>query len=74
MHQEAIADAKGSAIDPDTVCIGCGQDSNPETLEICNTCEKGFHTACFGMPTVPDADTWHSLDCNSLQQLEALKA
>lgn len=71
MQQAAIADPQDSGIDPDTACISCGQDSTPETMVICDSCEQGFHTACFGMPAVPDASPWHCVGCSSLQQLAA---
>ena len=69
MQQAANAGPQCSAIDPDTICIGCGLDNSPETMVICDACEQGFHTACFGLPAVPDADTWHCKGCTGLQQL-----
>jgi len=53
----------------DNVCIGCGRDNSLETMVICDACEQGFHTACFGMVAVPNADTWHCTGCSVLQQL-----
>ena len=38
-------------------------------MVICDCCEQGFHTACFGMAAVPDADPWHCPGCKALQQL-----
>lgn len=55
-----------SAIDPDTVCVGCGQDSSPDTVVICDSCEQGFQLACFGMPQVPDTATWVCLGCSNI--------
>mgnify|MGYP001807501566 CR=1 FL=1 len=40
-------------------------------MVICDCCEQGFHTACFGMPAVPDADTWQCTGCSVLQGLAA---
>jgi len=59
----------GSAIDPDTTCIGCGLGSSPDTMVICDCYEQGFHTSCFGMPAVPASDTWQCTGCRVLQQL-----
>jgi len=62
MQQAVTAGPQGDAIDPDAVCIGCGMDSSPDTMVICDSCLQGFHTACFGMlaaSTVPDADSVH---------------
>lgn len=70
MQQAASSDPQeGSGIDPDTACIGCGLDSSPATMVICDCCEQGFHTACFGMAAVPDADSWHCPGCSVLQGL-----
>jgi len=69
MQEAAISGPQGSAIDPDTVCIGCGMDSSPDTMVICDSCEQGLHTACFGMLAVPDTDPWYCRGCTVLQQL-----
>lgn len=70
MQQAATSDPQeGSAIDPDTVCVGCGLDSSPATMVICDCCEQGFHAACFGMAAVPHADSWHCTGCSMLQGL-----
>jgi hypothetical protein len=68
--QQADSQPQDSGIDPDTACIGCGQDSSPETMLICDSCEQGFHLSCFGLSHVPETETWHCLGCSSLQQLQ----
>jgi hypothetical protein len=54
MQQTTRSGTQGSAIDPDTVYMGCGLDSSPETMVICDCCKQRFHTACFGLQAVPD--------------------
>jgi hypothetical protein len=68
--QQADSWPEGNAIDPDTVCISCGQDSSPDTMVICDGCNQGFHLACFGMSHVPETETWHCPGCSTLQQLQ----
>ena len=69
MQQAAHSGPQGSAIDPDTACIGCGFDSSPATMVIYDCCEQGFHTACFAMAAVPHADSWYCRGCSVLQGL-----
>jgi len=37
MQQAVTAGPQGDAIDPDAVCIGCGMDSSPDTIVICDS-------------------------------------
>lgn len=56
-------------IDPNTACVACGRQDNPETMLICDSCHQGFHLACFGLATIPEEEEWY---CQGCQQLESL--
>lgn len=68
MAQQALSGCSSSAIDPDTVCVGCGHGEPEDSMLICDGCLGGFHLGCFGMSEVPEGDRWDCPGCSCLQQ------
>jgi hypothetical protein len=64
-----MSEAAGPGIDPETACIACGLQSSLETMLICDTCQQGFHLACFGLPSIPEDDEWICQGCEQLGML-----
>lgn len=65
---EPMQQSEEGSIDGAVICVACGTDTSPEQLVIRDSCDFGFHTACFGLPAVPEGD-WHCQGCTALQQL-----
>lgn len=60
----------GPAIDPNTACIACGSEEQPETMLICDSCQQGFHLGCFGLAVIPEEDQWVCAGCTVLHNLQ----
>jgi len=59
----------GDPIHPETACLACGSQEEPETMVICEACSQGFHLGCFGLPAIPKDDEWQCQGCIELQRL-----
>ena len=46
----------------DTVCLLCGSGENENVLLLCDGCDKGLHTYCMNLPTVP-VGAWYCPGC-----------
>lgn len=59
----------GDAINPETACLACSSQDSPEAMVICDSCSKGFHLSCSGLPAIPEDDEWQCQGCLELQRL-----
>lgn len=39
-------------------CQVCASPENEETMLLCDTCDKGFHTNCIGLIHIPNLEEW----------------
>ena len=52
----------GEVEEDDTSCLVCGKTDGEADFLLCDSCPKGGHYRCLGLPRVPDGD-WHCEAC-----------
>lgn len=62
----------------DVSCEVCGSDLDEELMLLCDECDRGFHTTCINLHSLPECELWFCDSCISLQpysvQKEVLQA
>lgn len=54
----------GPSVDPDLPCTVCGDPSDWQRMLLCSKCNKGFHTYCVNLLSIPE-DDWYCAVCTS---------
>ena len=52
----------GEVEEDDTPCLVCGKTDGEADFLLCDSCPKGGHYRCLGLPGIPDGD-WHCEAC-----------
>jgi len=50
-------------------CAKCGGKNDPDSILICDECQRGYHLKCIGLKTIPEDDEWYCPECKNVDDI-----